>query len=430
MTCMALAQNAWGDNIDAPKVDPKSIQVPVVTKPMDVPISTTIESNNVAEKASGSGGAPTSAPMADENCKSAFKQATVICVANLNPSVQSAVSTISKMMAAGGAALSMADACNKFNDALKIANEAITAYNSACAAVQYRCKFSCSHAATDSRQKAQAAKSSMNYGYAGLLEQRAAGDDQNAELCANTFHKNMMDAGIGLAGIVTSSALASSCQDKTTDKTAATCDSANPLCVKGVDCSLSTNASNPTCICNASPNAPGCPGATSYGSAYGSPNYGTGGDTATQTSFPTSDSMGGTDSSGVTRGAAAAPTTAADGSSTSAMGGGGALTGDGMSPAVAVQNAATADKKKTLNPNVLSGYDEGGGGGARGSSFSAGGYGAGSGYGAYMPGAAKDPSRSLASQTVSSQVTSAGAKSNWEKINERYLENKSTLMGE
>jgi hypothetical protein len=119
----------------------------------------------------------------------------------------------------------------------------------------------------------------------------------------------------------------------------------------------------------------------------------------------------------------------ADGATAGGGGGyGGAVSGDSIAASADVKKGQTADKKGSLNTNILSDYD-GGGGGARGSG--GGGSGGGSGYNAYMPGQRKDPSRALASQNaISSQVTSAGSKSNWEKVTERYTENKPTLMGD
>lgn len=353
---------------------------------------------------------------ADSECTNAQNRVKTICIANNNPSINTAVSLLSKITAAGSAGLSMLDACSKFKEALNAANEALTVYNGACGAAGYFCQSTCTAAAA---KHTSGADSSI-----------AVADKSVANICAATMKSNLTNAAAGVAGIIGSSVLASSCKDDTTDKTA-TCDvTTNALCIAGVDCSNTANASNPACICNSQPNAPGCPGATSYGSSYTAPNFGA---TTTPATDSTTSSVTTTNSGldAVTRNAAALPT-AADGSTPASAGGGGgggggAVEGSGMS--AAEKKSATADKKNALNPNILSGYDGGGGGGggARGGS------GSGSAYGAYMPGAAKDPSRSVAGAqqaAANAQVTSAGSKSNWEKVTERYSENKSTLMGE
>ena len=116
---------------------------------------------------------------------------------------------------------------------------------------------------------------------------------------------------------------------------------------------------------------------------------------------------------------------AAGGAGGGSGGAGGGIDGGGKG------GEKTADGKvsKGLNTNILSGMDGGGGGGggSRGGgrvdpSLSA--------YQAYMPGGAKDPSRGVASKTFGNgQVTASGSKSNWEKVRERYRENKPTLAG-
>lgn len=357
---------------------------------------------------------------ADTVCSSAKTKVDTICIGNNNPGIQTAVTLIASI---GSAGLSITDACSKFNSALKTANEAIMAYNTACGAAGFYCENVCNTAA----EKAQAAASAT----AGASMDLYNADMMVKNACTTSMKKNLKDAAYGLAGVIAGSALGASCQNQTTDPsaactatTAANGSSTNPLCIKGVDCSNAANATNPTCICNSSPNSPGCPGATAYGSSYSSPSFGatTASSNTTATVLPAASGAG---LNSALRNAAAP--TAADGS-TPGGGGGGAIAGDGMSAAATAAKAATADKKNSLNPNILSGFDgDGGGGGSR----RGGANGDGSAYRAYMPGAAKDPSRALASQTAAGgQVTSAGSKSNWEKINERYSENKSTLMGE
>jgi hypothetical protein len=117
-------------------------------------------------------------------------------------------------------------------------------------------------------------------------------------------------------------------------------------------------------------------------------------------------------------------------SGTSGSGGIGGLGSSASQPTAADRKAGAADASKSkLNTNILSGYDGGGGGGG-----SRGGGGSSSNkdsqYNAYLPGGAKDPSRGIASKTFANgEITGSGSKSNWEKVHERYTDNKPTLLG-
>lgn len=386
------------------------------------------DSSGVGSAAAGGASTAPNEALADASCSSAKQNLNKICIGNNNPGIQKAVSVIA---AVGTAGLSMTDACSKFNDALKVANDAIIVYNAACAAAGYMCQKNCSTAATAAQGKAAGSVGTTSTYWMNVYN----ADNTTGADCTTSMKANLIDAGIGLAGIAGSSLLGKQCQADTTDTsvacttaTAANGSATNPLCINGIDCSNSANATNPTCICNAAPNSPGCPGATSYGSGASGTSYGS---TASGTSGTNTTSTGTTSSTGlsaVTRNAT--DSTSADGSTAGAGGGGGyggAISGDSIAASADAKKGQTADKKGTLNPNILSDYDGGGGGGSRGGGSGS----SGSGYNAYMPGQKKDPTRALASQNAaSSQVTSAGSKSNWEKITERYTENKSTLMGD
>lgn len=101
------------------------------------------------------------------------------------------------------------------------------------------------------------------------------------------------------------------------------------------------------------------------------------------------------------------------------LGGGGGTGGGG-------QDGANGGAKR-LNTNILGGGFVGGGGGSGGGS-------SGPGYGEmdsklknYMPGAANDPNRTIASQ-LAKEVTAVAGRSNWEKIKLRYRDNYRSLL--
>ena len=99
---------------------------------------------------------------------------------------------------------------------------------------------------------------------------------------------------------------------------------------------------------------------------------------------------------------------------------------DGGSGAAGGSTGGAGKAVSKVNTNILSG--EGGGGGGGGGSF---GGGSGSSRDAlrqYLPGGKRDPAQ-IAAQAVSKEVTSQGGKSNWEKITDRYRDNKPSLLG-
>jgi hypothetical protein len=102
------------------------------------------------------------------------------------------------------------------------------------------------------------------------------------------------------------------------------------------------------------------------------------------------------------------------------LGGVGGGSGSGRDPA--------DDKtgQKALNANILGGGGGGGGGGGWGAR--GGGSDSSKGYRSYLPGGDKDPNKMAGQQSWTKEVTGQGGKSNWEKVKDRYRDNKSTLL--
>jgi len=120
-----------------------------------------------------------------------------------------------------------------------------------------------------------------------------------------------------------------------------------------------------------------------------------------------------TRSAGGTDGRAAGLSGAGAGSPTSGLGAGSSGLSQEVAPS-AISRPSTS---------MYSGESGGSGG------FGSGSYGSGSGSGglrAYLPGGAQDPAR-MAASVPASGVTSAGGKSNFEKITDRYVESRSSL---
>jgi hypothetical protein len=375
-----------------------------------------------------------------QSCNEAAKTAHTYCLAQINPKIQTAAGLIGVLLSGAGALKSTSESCQKYNQALKIAEAALTAYNGMCSAGQMSCETACDETKTQlattkgivekKRDAAQAAGPSgtavYNAAVADLGQISTAEGALVTELSVCKGYKmNLAAAGVGLMNVIKQSTVASTCQGTTT---VADCtkDPTNPACVNttNVDCSKPENQSQTQCICQRAPGTAGCPGATGQ-NAFAAPSSNSNslsGNSAEKLPTP---NFNGTDSSlpSPTGGASAGGAGLAGGGS--GGGGGGGLGSGGQNA-----KAGTADgkKEKGMNTNILSGYDGGGGGGggSRGGGYNA----SNSAYNAYLPGGAKDPTRGLASQTFGNgQVTGAGSKSNWEKISERYKDSKPTLIG-
>jgi len=373
------------------------------------------------------------------SCDSAAEKAHYACLANLSPKIQTAGAMIGGLLGAAKVAKSSSESCGKYNEAMKIAETALLAYNSLCTGAMVYCNSVCSGSITTNKgaeaavrteidslaravdpDKTEIAKAQADV---TLLESTNGALGVRIKTCS-AFKMNLAAAGVGLLGVITQSKAQSGCQ---TDTTVADCtkNPQNPLCKTGIDCSVASNAGDTQCICQRAPNSQGCPGYNNQQSGIAPTKTNTDGMASTEKADYGTPSVGGGADSKV-----AAP--GASGSGGSAMGGGsGGGGGGGLGGSGGAGKAGAADSKananKGLNPNILSGYEGGGGGGGgRGGSGRPD-----SAYNAYLPGGAKDPNRGVASKTSGNgEVTTAGSKSNWEKVSERYKDNKPTLMGQ
>jgi hypothetical protein len=384
------------------------------------------------------------------SCQSSSSTAKTSCLTELNPKIQAASGMIGLLLSGIGSMTSTADSCGKYNKALKLAETALTTYNGMCSAGQLSCVSSCENGTADLegvikaiRGKIEAdnlalAKASEAVPANAALVAKLKADiaaEQNDIVSLNKeetdlssklrtcqgYKMNLAAASVGLMNVVKQSGMASTCQaqigtDCTKDPNNVACKAAS------LDCTKAENSSNTQCICLANPTSPGCAGYTGQSTAF---------PTATRGADPTAKdaSVGTPNLSGVDSGVTAGAVGGGSAGGSSGLGGTGGGGGGGLGGGGTNANAKSgADgKSQKASANILSGYEGGGGGGGR----SGGGRGDyDSAYKAYMPGGAKDPSRGIASKTFGNgEVTAAGSKSNWEKVSERYMDNKPTLMG-
>lgn len=211
---------------------------------------------------------------------------------------------------------------------------------------------------------------------------------------------------------------ANSCADATTETATASTE---------VDCTLEANQSNVVCICKATPWAAGCSeGLDTTASAMAADSLRT---TGTGEYTPASTASAGDLGLSTETSLGAAETSAngssgisAGGGSGSGLGGSGGLSGE-------AEAKSLAQKKSTgYNTNIYSGENAGGGGGnSWGGSDNA------SMLRQYLPGGSKDPNKAVAitaQEKTKREVTSEGGKSNWQKIRERYRDQRSSLIND
>jgi len=383
-----------------------------------------------------------------EACVAASESAKSACLANLSPKLQTAAAIISGLLGTIGMTKSTNESCSKYNEAMKIAETALLAYNTMCTAMQASCETACTETKTALAGDETALAAALKFhtpiatGTApvpptppyklAVSEVATIPKDQmllanvNSSVLANLntcrgYKWNLAAAGLGLTNILKQSAAASACE-KATTVADCTKDPYNPACAKNMDCAKAENYQQTLCICQRTPTAAGCGGYAGTNNNMPSVSNRSTGQSADTPDMP----LGGpTDS--IPIGAAASGGTGASslgGGSGGGIGAGGGGFGVGNGTGK-VGGADAAKKEKGLNANILGGFDGGGGGGG-GSRSSA--SVPDSAYKDYLPGGSRDPSGAALKVYGDGQVTGSGSKSNWEKVSDRYSEAKSSLV--
>jgi hypothetical protein len=377
-----------------------------------------------------------------EKCRSAASLAETACIGNLSPHIQTAAGVLGGLLTmVNKAKMSTSESCEKYSGGLATAEKAIAAFNLACSAAQWNCDSSCTALMQITKTAALQKMLPPPDGISVALETNYYTADQaqlnsmqadfkNQEGICQGYKINIASAGVTLLGMLAQTGLQKTCGDATT-----TLDckdeknKADPKCATAamkVDCSLEANVNTTGCICERNPNLKGCPQASGL-SGPSAPNFN--GTVTNNDNLPTPKPptlTAGPEAPGI--GAPSSGSSPGSSGLAAGGGGGGSGGGGGFGTGNSAKAGSADGKTKALNTNILSGYDGGGGGG--GGSRGGSGRGDDSAYKAYLPGGAKDPSRGLASKTFGNgEVTAAGSKSNWEKVRERYQDNKPSLMG-
>lgn len=396
-------------------------------------------------------------------CVKTQATASWLCREKTSPELQKTlnnVNTVASMITG----VAVQDACSNLAKIARIAQAGLTAYTAACSAARASCEASCDTVKTNLDRIKKITESSggnLSTCFPGSMGEGAAqcssysstvGGELQAvtttvkkdsamsggtedegvaaksiamkdKACTYTYGNMLVSAGAGIASMISSFKQGQQC-DEESEGTGTENVAGGAAVDKCAD--AATAANDPECICKANPRTPGCSNSyqkandgtasrlTSQGAELGTANNagtntlpGIESDPFASLRDLASTNSGGGDSSGI-----GAPT-----------GGGGGLSGFGGGGGGGVGEQGEA-AKKGLNTDILSGAGGGGGGGGFGSYK-----GSDSKLRQYLPGGAKDPSQGVAGQQAwKNEVTGQGGKSNWDKIKERYRDNKNTLL--
>jgi hypothetical protein len=380
-----------------------------------------------------------------ESCRSKEVAATTYCLEKTNPGIAKALPIIQTLVS--GISASISDSCSTLAKAMNIANEALLAYQATCAAAKGVCNYSCSGAVTKIK-KAQTDFATLAKTAEAVCKTKNAENATAATNCVNaietplkaltasiskeanvkqdssvaqknntcsSYATQLASALVGSIGVIKTMSSANSCSSDTTTATTASTD---------VDCTLEANATNTVCICKATPRAAGCSeGLDTTASAMAADSL-RGATEASYTAAGNSSADLGTIADSTDLGTV--DTSNSTGSSGAVSDGGSGGLGGSSSLGSAAENKSAQQKASGYNTNIYSGDSSGGGGGG-----SWGGYGGDGSLRQYLPGGKKDPTKAAAiaaQAAIKKEVTSEGGKSNWEKIRERYRDQKSTLI--
>lgn len=376
-----------------------------------------------------------------QSCNAKYKFAQGACLEQYSPHIKTAAAAVSGLMLAYKT-MSQQDACEKASAVYKTITIALTAYNAACSGSMIVCKSACGEFLTEMTSQVSSCPQ------AELVNKEVIPIATKMQKTCSSYMWNLAAAGAGLISTIQMLQKSKGCESQTS-----AVDCTNPMnsflpqCQKdtSVDCSKAENANTVTCICQINPLATGCPGAPAAGDS-GTPLDGSGrtGGTTSSSVYKTGSSLNtGTTYTGTAAdfspdmvdGQGNQAGNLSKGSAGSAGLGGGGAGGGGTAPFGAGGKAGPSGKGgldlksdgSNLNTNILSGYEGGGGGGSRGGS--GGRKASGSDLNNYLPGAKRDPVKVNQESALSKGISGAGGKTNFQKINDRYQDNRASLLG-
>lgn len=412
-------------------------------------------------------------------CISRSSVAITMCMTCLSTHIQTGINVAQTALTALSGVSSATGQCGGLQDASKYIQGALAAYQAACGGAKALCDSACS-SSKSSLTNLKAALERIKANFAANLtcanpngpppfevnpatipncaayvtKARAAVTQIEAamriidpELNATTpgtiakktatcqgYTMTLISAASGIGSFALLSQQAKNCKKETAATATATQDKCAPLPGKTVIettldssclaslCSKTEYSSRTECVCYTSPRTAGCPSGLSPAGAD------TPGGLQATAVDPNASALQatGTTLNGTSPGAGTVNTRSAagtDGLKGTTAGSGGAAPSAGLPGSGTAAAGEVAPSATTRPSTAMYGGESGGSGG----SYSSSGYGSGGGaLRSYLPGGAQDPARTQASVSAAG-VTSAGGKSNFEKITDRYVENRSTL---
>lgn len=397
------------------------------------------------------------------SCVKTQSTASTLCREQTSPHLQKSLNDMNTVMGMiGGVAVK--DACSNMAKIMRLGQAGLTAYTAACSAARAACEGACSTVNTNLKRIENALLKTPPELMASCTPSTELGppdpsaieactkytadvtlfvsklaalvkldaDPVNSKsialknkACTYQYANMLVSAGVGIASVMNSLKQSKGCEEQTDGTGVVATEEQKSKCADP------KNAALPECICMANPRTPGCsngytkPGETSSASLIAG-NKATGGG-STVGKGPGSSTLGSSGAADDPTGAFAGDPDSGSGGAMASGSGGSSLGGGGGGSGKDAGEAA--EGKKGLNANILGAAGGGGGGGGGGSWSSVRGSGAASPYRAYLPGGAKDPARGLAGQqSWAREVTGQGGKSNWEKVRDRYRDNKNSLL--
>lgn len=385
-------------------------------------------------------------------CVSTQSKASWWCREKTSPQLQESLNQIN-MVAGAISGATVNDTCSIFSKAMQLGQAGLTAYTASCSAARAVCESACTTVYTNLERLKKTNFEKLKCNLSGRTNNLSAelctqldvavnnastsfqneivkdlniSDPKSIALkhkaCTYQYTSMIASAGIGLMSMVNSLKQGQKCDD---ESSATGVQKTQTLAEK---CAIEANAQMPDCICLKNPMLEGC-SSTAVKSTTSAGNISSVG-APTGDSKPKSNGLsgsdlamdhglgGGAETKGNTATGAPAPT---GGGGSAGLGGSGGGSGGDRDP------ANDKSGQKGLNTNILSGAGGGGGGGG-GSWGAGGGIDSGKGYRSYLPGGDKDPNKMAGQQSWSKEVTGQGGKSNWEKVKDRYRDNKNSLL--
>ncbi len=353
------------------------------------------------------------------------------CLEKCSPHIQEMVSG-AQVLLAGMNQLSIVESCSKMGQAMKLAQMGMSAFTLTCGAQKALCDNSCGTAVEALQTAKKILKQPIvpdpdKVGCETALASKQSNLEQLADqelepqtkvsmagkkLECTGYAANLAAAGLGILSAIKQGRQANACEKATSGSQAAAAVAVDP-------CTVATTKDSPQCICKANPRSPGCELATNL-SSDGSGGFAQTGGGQPATGIIPGGGAGLGSNSGLSdlktggEGAKGAAPPIGGGGGSAALGGGNGGSNDGR---------GAADTITKMNTGIYGG-EGGGGGGAFGSRG-----GGGQKTAAYNPALAQKISAEREIASLRNQVSSQGGKSNWEKVKDRYTQEKTNLLG-